>query len=1300
MENTPISVDEFNTISEDDPRHPNYVDTSAVVQSALDWAQEGVQQVEEALKPPEPEANVLSETGAAIAGGAADAVESVGQFADLTGDTLKAGFSQLFGRPVDDEENPFSKDYQHGTWLDIPDDWVPENKTALGKLARGFVEFGLLTAATGGVGGKVFAGARLGTRGLAIARSSGVGAKGSRYIKFLTKGSAIAAEGGVAELISSQSEDANIANLVDEFAPWIPLSKALSVDPEDNPWLARIKSVTAGAGVNLVGWGISGYAKGRWAARAEYKKARAEGNSIEESLKRANDEGNVQLELEIDTLARQSEEASTRSAANNFVEGKGISHADNIDGRVSDPKVNPTKHLDSEKADIVTSPSGAIMKTAVKDLKSGGTGRSWQHMWTAYSLKRMGGDKAARLRILEQTRDELVDSAFKNADNTKSYNELLELTDHHIEQGLEILMDGNDIANRFKKLLRDDPHNYRVFMTAGDEIRTITPAQKAAVQLNMAMLADTATAISQSAVELVDDVPIGTQYEQVMDAMKVLLIEHKRFGVMWGLDGVAQQLDQIPENLAKQAKIRIKEIDDSADEYFSALDGLRKQGRWQEMKALMEIHAITGNKVNTLDEVHDFLAKKLSLKGGTIHGLKIRGEVEQQLLGTWYNSVLSSVRTPIKAIAGTNLIATLRPFQAYIGAWAGGNKEEMVVAASMINSLRAAFAEGMDMFRYNWDAGVHRQTQTYDIRYDLGEDMRQWKQIGETIQNIGTPGEKRAYAAIDKVADFNNNPWVRYSTNAMGAGDALARTVIGRMEMRQRAVRQAIGDGVDLDDVTAIARKTEENFRKEIFKEGKDGKWVVHDKGAMMAGDEAAMTRNLEGAAKAFDDLNEIPLLRAFFPFARTGVNALNLTFEHVPGLARTQRKFRDILSGDPERLAQWGIRPEDAANARAMAEGRLAMGKAIGTMTALWTLSGNMTGDYPYDKEGRDLWKLNNIPPYSIKVGDTWISYRNIEPFNTVASMTANLVTNADVLGETVVDEGMQKAMFMFSAVMIDKSMLSGVKELFSVFDPEQQNRGPQLARVIASKVRPLGPYAGLSKDIGNILDSVKKEKQSLGEMIISRDALLKSTLPPQYDILSVDRSGKAFKRNHAFFGGTKGVFNPLLAILNSVSPIPIIPAEKIKVQGKWVEDPVKVALMQMRYNLPEILNTYKGVTLNSHQKSRLQYHLSRSTLRKDLERIILSKNSPVQKGIREYKKGGFRESEGYLLRDTPWYRMVHRVFAGSGGQKGHIALAMEKVMAEDPAFRQAVRLREHRGIATKTGETDRMQKLLNLPK
>ena len=81
----------------------------------------------------------------ALVGGAADAVESVGGFLDLSGDTIKTGLNKAFGNPIDETQNPWSNQYESNNPLDIPDEWIPENKSGLGKLARGLAEFGFLS---------------------------------------------------------------------------------------------------------------------------------------------------------------------------------------------------------------------------------------------------------------------------------------------------------------------------------------------------------------------------------------------------------------------------------------------------------------------------------------------------------------------------------------------------------------------------------------------------------------------------------------------------------------------------------------------------------------------------------------------------------------------------------------------------------------------------------------------------------------------------------------------------------------------------------------------------------------------------------------------------------------------------------------------------------------------------------------------------------------------------------------------------------------------------------------------------
>ena len=1313
--------DEFNT----PPLVPEETQTRAAeFNQAADQNQLYSQMLEEqkqeevaAAAPQEPEPTFLSETGAALGGGLADAVESVGGFAELTGDTLKTGFNYLFGRPVDDTQNPFSDDYEAGdaSWLDIPDTWVPENKTGLGKLARGLVEFGVLTAATGGVGGATFGGARLGVRGLAAARAAGVGAKGVRTIKFVQKGAVVASEGAIADLISSSSETANMANLIEENAPWMApwVAEALAIDPEDNPWLARIKTVASGAGINLVGHGIASYAKGAWAAH----RARQAGKSVDE----ANEIGNQVMKDEMENAARLDEEAAEEMAKDRFSRGYGVDDGDFRDnyirtyldtdeykayktpevevegvekvdyeaiadqrgaeagdvfdfdkgmstnqatenmGRVSDPFVNPGKYDNSERATTRPEPEAGknALRQGVKDMKQGGDGRSYNPMYSETAINAMSrGDKNLR-QYIDEVAEDISNAAFKELDNTLSAKDVKTLIVKQAADLHDIIDGGGDVAARFKEYIEKSP-NKRTYENDGVKIVVGSPALKAALQLSIHSLAKQAQMIATGALTISKDLPINRQAEMVFDAMKVAVTEHKKIGYMAGLELRLQQGQILPKALKNQTEAQLAKVELEMQEFRNSLMDLARRGEQQQLEDLLEIFALSGHKVRTMTQVTEFMRAKIF--GGQMNGVKIQGRWRQELQSAFYNSILSAPLTPIKAIAGTNLVGILRPLQAYVGAGLRGNQKEMAIAAAQIDALGQAFAEGFQMFKYNWDLGLNRKSMSYDGRFDISADLGEWQAMRSYIDSYGSKTDQFAYNALDTVVKFNTSPWVKYSQNAMGAGDALARTIIGRLEMRGRAARKAIDDGVDLTKATDFAKKYEDNFREEIFKKNGDGFWVVSDKAAKMAGDEAALNRPLEGVFQAAEGIQRIPMMRAFFPFVRTGINAIDLTFDHTP-LAVFKSKYDDIMNGN--NLEKYGIRPQDLPQAQALMEGRIFMGTSIMSMAAIAALAGNLTGDYPYDKESRKNWQMAGIEPYSFKFGNVYISYKNLEPFNTLFSMTANVVQNADVLGETVVTNWMQKLSFMTAAVLVDKSMLSGVEDLARLMNPETSE--DLLTKTGARYIRSHLPYAGLLGQLGDILDANRKEAQSLGEMIIKRDAFVKSTLPPKYDILSKDRTGKQL---------IIGPENPILRLINGLSPIPITVSEG---------DPIKEKLVEMRFNLPQTLSTYKGIPLNAYEMSEMQKYLSMGSLRRRLESVMGSR--AWQREFEAFKKGGFNKDMGDDLADQSWYQDVHRQFREAKKE------ALNMMRAENPELVKKIEDRQVRKALGRSGNYERLR-------
>ena len=1220
----------------------------------------------------EPDPTFLSETGAAIGGGLADAVESVGGFAELTGDTFKTGVSQLFGDPVDETQNPFSSEYESGdaNWLDIPDDWVPENKTGLGKLARGLVEFGALTAATGGIGGAVGGSIRVGARLGGVARAAGIGLDTRRRLNFIGKAAKIGAEGGVADLVSSSSESENMANLLNEHTPWLApwVTDALANDPEDNPWLARIKTVTAGAGLNWVGWGISAFAKGSWAAA----KARKAGKSVDEANEIGNKVHDQELQKQQDVYTASSDELAKKHEA----EGRGQSDKTDPDNP-PDSFVNPAKFDNTERATVDNTVSATqVARESITDAKNGGKGRSHSQMLTDSMVEQIArGDKTIKEAVLKTAR-ELADKAFQKGGSLEgiaemNYDDLVTLFVKQTSEMTSMIDEGGDIAARFKEYFVDKTKDARVYITDGNKIVTASPTQKAALTMTIRSLALRAQAIANGTLFIADELPINRQVEMTLDAMKVAMTEHKKMGFMWGLDGKLQQLGMVPKSVKDSTQKQIEKLTKEQDEYFNALHEMNKQGKYQQMRDLMELHNLSDGNIRTMEHIHDYL--RANLMGGKVNGKAIKGRLRTELQSVFYNSVLSGPRTIVKAVFGTNFIGILRPFQSYLGASIMRNQKEAAIAAAQIDSLGQAFAEGFRMFKYNYDLGANRKTMSYEGKFDLESDLAEWNNMAEFYQRYGSDGEKRAYDALNVVVQANTSPWMKYSQNAMGAGDSLARTIIGRYEMRMRAAREVIDSGADLKDVTKLARDIEEKFRTGpdgIFKKDANGRFVVSDKAARLAGNEAAMTTALEENFKGFELISNIPFMKAFFPFVRTGFNALELTFAHTD-LIRFRDKYEDIMSG--QNLDKYGIREQDLAQAQALMNGRIYMGRGIIGMATVAALAGNLTGDYPVNQEDREAWQRAGKKPNSFKVGNTYISYADLEPFNTLFSATANVIQNAHVLGEAYTEKWLQKLTFMVSAVLVDKSMLSGVDDLARLMNSETS---AELVTQTGSRyIRSHLPYQGLLGQLGDLMDANRREADTLTEHLIKRDALVKSVLAPQYDYLSEDRTGKPL---------SYAAENPLVRLFNMVMPIAIHNAEG---------DPIKETLVEMRFNIPQVTSTYQGEPLNAYERSELQKYMAKGNIRKELEKLIL-KDPKFRKDLDAYKKGGgpfqpFSAEAGEALYGQQFYISVNKIF-----QRAKDA-AMVEVLRNNPDLQRRVDDRNAKKAASKSGNMERLKDL-----
>ena len=172
-----------------------------------------------------------------LAGAAIGAAESVGSAAEFVGDNAKT-FTGL----AQETDYVFGDKYQWSKW-DLNKDNLGA-KTGVGKIAQGFVEFGILLYGTGGFG--------------AISKGSLLAQVGQGALR-----------GMAADMIDATKGEGNLSNLIKENAPdWYPSwLTALAVDEDDTPWEAILKTTAEGAGLGAIADAIMGYVAGVRAAR-------------------------------------------------------------------------------------------------------------------------------------------------------------------------------------------------------------------------------------------------------------------------------------------------------------------------------------------------------------------------------------------------------------------------------------------------------------------------------------------------------------------------------------------------------------------------------------------------------------------------------------------------------------------------------------------------------------------------------------------------------------------------------------------------------------------------------------------------------------------------------------------------------------------------------------------------------------------------------------------------------------------------------------------------------------------------
>jgi hypothetical protein len=156
------------------------------------------------------------------------------------------------------------------------------------------------------------------------------------------------------------------------------------------------------------------------------------------------------------------------------------------------------------------------------------------------------------------------------------------------------------------------------------------------------------------------------------------------------------------------------------------------------------------------------------------------------------------------------------------------------------------------------------------------------------------------------------------------------------------------------------------------------------------------------------------------------------------------------------------------------------------------------LTGAGPSDPDLRKLW-LADHQPYSVKVGDNWISYQRIEPFSTMLGIIGD-VTETYHESEGASGSSEKIAYSLMSGITKDlanKTYFKGLSNFFQAVASGEPRKMQAFAETIASGLVPYGSMLNQENP-----DDTYRNVRTTMDALRARIPGLSTTLDPQFNI------------------------------------------------------------------------------------------------------------------------------------------------------------------------------------------------------
>ena len=748
--------------------------------------------------------------------------------------------------------------------------------------------------------------------------------------------------------------------------------------------------------------------------------------------------------------------------------------------------------------------------------------------------------------------------------------------------------------------------------------------------------------------------------EQILDKIEYLTVVQGRAKQLrgQGLNSLKQiyahlnekdydKVQRMVDSFNETKKATDQEIIDRAKRTADTLRQVSKE-RPEYLKPLQMAWEFTDGNIDTMAKLNRYVDQSL---GDWFPKFFVDGNPEMPnviVQGMWsniYNSVLTSVSTPLKAGFANAALLLEKPITVLGGAIVGGDIKTLKRGWYQYSAFADTFQKGLthmtDVYR---KAATDPTSVGYIMRDDLVKKNENTMDILHSYamasQQRGNEGPMALYHKAEALNDMANNPWLRFGPNAMTALDGFARAMIANAEVRGRIYDKFIDGGRKLD-ADGIKKALDDQYN-EMF----DSSGMITNKAVDYASREIAMNLDspaVDGLSRLID---QYPAMKPFLMFPRTSVNILDMANKHSP-ISIFAKEYNEIaykplsnftVDEVESILTKRGLPVDenmmDTFNTlRAEVRGR----KAVGTITMMTAgamfLNGGLRGNGHYDKERNRVRQELGWKPRTYKGWDgKWYSYDGLGPISDFLALTADVMDNFDSITEADLETNINKLGFIISGNLTNKSMLAGIEPMNDVL----AGNPAALNRWAASFASSLAPLSGARNELGRLM------APSLRELDMEFTQLLRN----RNKFLDVVDSKGALPDKHDWIDGTKVGYpeNFFVRAWNAVSPMKVY-------EGQSAE---RQFLLDIEYDSrPSFNKSTKGVEYTPKERSELFSLMGQQGYFKgELNRIMQGTDAQVWRDSIKTERGA-----GSRIDPNQWMNLYRQI---------DVALDRSKRMAE----------------------------------